>query len=563
MSKALILGEDTRSFLTVVRSLGRQGVKVHVGWCTTGAPELRSRYITKIHRLPLYHPRDNSWKQALLDLMKEEKFDLTLATNDRTILPLQKHRDELNQHGRFYLLDVRAFEIGFNKEKANELARSLEIPLPKECKISSLDKGLALADEFGLPLVLKPTSSFTLRRLEEKRFVRKAYSHQELQIYLNEMLKDGEVTVQENVLGKGIGIELLADQGEILVAFQHERVHEPLLGGGSSYRKSVPLHQGMLDASKTLVKAMNYTGVAMIEYKHNLATGRWVFIEINARFWGSLPLPVAAGVDFPWYLFQLLVEGKRTFPQNYRINIYCRNLLNDLRWQWQNFKADKSDPTLATLPLWKVALEIRHLLMLRERSDTFVLDDPLPGIMELIELRKLAAEGIRLLHLHLFRIPGIRRFYVSKIIERVKKAKILLFVCKGNICRSPFAHYYAEKLFASSKTIISAGTYQYDNRPSVPEAIEAAKRLGIDLSTHRSKRLDASLVSNADLIFTFDENNRLEVLHEFPTARSKIVRLGLLLDNESPVIADPFGGSVEMYLKTYRMIQQAMERLIS
>jgi len=563
LSKALILGEDTRSFLTVVRSLGRQGVKVHVGWCTTGAPELRSRYITKIHCLPLYHPRDNSWKQALLDLMKEEKFDLTLATNDRTILPLQKHRDELNQHGRFYLLDVRAFEIGFNKEKANELARSLEIPLPKECKISSLDKGLALADEFGLPLVLKPTSSFTLRRLEEKRFVRKAYSHQELQIYLNEMLKDGEVTVQENVLGKGIGIELLADQGEILVAFQHERVHEPLLGGGSSYRKSVPLHQGMLDASKTLVKAMNYTGVAMIEYKHNLATGRWVFIEINARFWGSLPLPVAAGVDFPWYLFQLLVEGKRTFPQNYRINIYCRNLLNDLRWQWQNFKADKSDPTLATLPLWKVALEIRHLLMLRERSDTFVLDDPLPGIMELIELRKLAAEGIRLLHLHLFRIPGIRRFYVSKIIERVKKAKILLFVCKGNICRSPFAHYYAEKLFASSKTIISAGTYQYDNRPSVPEAIEAAKRLGIDLSTHRSKRLDASLVSNADLIFTFDENNRLEVLHEFPTARSKIVRLGLLLDNESPVIADPFGGSVEMYLKTYRMIQQAMERLIS
>ena len=47
----------------------------------------------------------------------------------------------------------------------------------------------------------------------------------------------------------------------------------------------------------SFLKELNYSGVAMIEYKLNPETGDWVFIEINARFWGSLPLAVAAGAD--------------------------------------------------------------------------------------------------------------------------------------------------------------------------------------------------------------------------------------------------------------------------
>ncbi|MFB3041919.1 MAG: ATP-grasp domain-containing protein, partial [Candidatus Poribacteria bacterium] len=133
------------------------------------------------------------------------------------------------------------------------------------------------------------------------------------------LLEQGDVSVQENFIGMGVGVELLAAQGESLFAFQHVRVHEPIMGGGSSYRKSVALDSELLEASTKLLKALNYTGVAMVEFKVNFKTGAWVFIEINARFWGSLPLAVAAGADFPYYLYQLLVMGKRKFPQCYKI----------------------------------------------------------------------------------------------------------------------------------------------------------------------------------------------------------------------------------------------------
>ena len=62
-----------------------------------------------------------------------------------------------------------------------------------------------------------------------------------------------DFAAQENFVGIGVGVELLALQGEILTAFQHERVHEAPTGGISGYRKSVPLDPELLDAARLLV----------------------------------------------------------------------------------------------------------------------------------------------------------------------------------------------------------------------------------------------------------------------------------------------------------------------
>ena len=52
--RVLVLGSDTRSFLAVVRSLGRAGIEVHVAWCPADAPALGSRYVHTVHSLPPY-----------------------------------------------------------------------------------------------------------------------------------------------------------------------------------------------------------------------------------------------------------------------------------------------------------------------------------------------------------------------------------------------------------------------------------------------------------------------------------------------------------------------------
>ncbi|MGD8698400.1 MAG: ATP-grasp domain-containing protein [Gemmatimonadales bacterium] len=386
--KVLALGREPRSLLAVVRSLGRQGVDVDVGWSPESSPAVRSRYVRRVHDIPPFSQGDTRWKEALLGLFESERYDLVIPCDDSAILPLQRHRGELESAARIYLLSDRAFEVTSSKLATSALARDLGIPVPREEVVEGTVAASAIAAEFGLPVVLKPHVSVGCDDVTSKRFVRKVYDAARLQAELDELLSHGPVQVQQNVLGIGVGVEVMAERGELLVAFQHERVHEPLLGGGSSYRRSAELSPELTAATAALLKALDYTGVAMVEFKVERGTGRWVLVEINGRFWGSLPLAVAAGVDFPYYLYQLLIERRRSFPAGYRVGLYARNWSRDAVWFLQNLRADRSDPTLMTVPLTRVLLELKHLLTLRERSDTFTLDDPLPGLAEIFSLLK-------------------------------------------------------------------------------------------------------------------------------------------------------------------------------
>ena len=270
----------------------------------------------------------------------------------------------------------------FDKVKSGELAERLGLRVPKTRLVAEAADLEGLEQEFAYPIVLKPISSYDPRAPLTRRNVVKAYDRDALLREGRKMLAEGAVAAQENFVGRGVGVELLVDRGEVLLAFQHERVHEPLRGGASSYRKSVPLDPQLLDAAKKYVAAIKYRGVIMIEFLVNRAGTDWRFVEANGRFWGSLPLAIAAGADFPYFLYQYCVHGTRQFPQHYRTNLYCRNLVPDALWFVQNLRADRRDPTLATMSPGRVLLEVRHVLAGRERFDTLTLDDPLPGIAE-------------------------------------------------------------------------------------------------------------------------------------------------------------------------------------
>jgi predicted ATP-grasp superfamily ATP-dependent carboligase len=256
--------------------------------------------------------------------------------------------------------------------------------VPRERVVERLEKIEQVRAELTLPVVLKPQWSYDRASVGPRRYVRFADSWEELEQTLKEMLSVGPVAVQEFFRGRGAGVELLLADGEPLLEFQHLRLHEPARGGAGPYRQSMPLTPELRDAAVALLRPLRYTGVAMAEFKVNLDTGDWMFIEVNGRFWGSLPLAVAAGADFPLALFQLLVEGRRDFPRRYRVGLRCRNWRGDRWWLTANLHARRTDPSLPTVPLWKVGLEaLTSVVTLRERSDTFALDDPGPAVAEL------------------------------------------------------------------------------------------------------------------------------------------------------------------------------------
>jgi protein-tyrosine-phosphatase/predicted ATP-grasp superfamily ATP-dependent carboligase len=551
--RVLILGDDTRAFLTVARSLGRRGLETHAAWCPLDSPALRSRHIHRTHRLPEYSPANRRWLDALIGLLRETAFDLVIPCHDSGLLPLQRHRAELEPLARIALIGDEAFEVFFSKRKTYELGRELAIPLPRQTVARSLAELEAAAEEFGYPLVLKPQASAAIDNPWSRLSVKKARDRAALRRMAESMRVEEGVLAQENFRGRGTGVEVLCRHGEVLTAFQHLRVHEPLDGGGSSYRKSVPLDPGMLEATRKLMRATRYTGVAMAEYKVDPQSGKWILIEVNPRFWGSLPLTVAAGLDFPSYLYDLLAGRDGPFPQEYRAGLYARNWLNDLYWMRANLEADRRDPDLMTLPMGKVAAEIVNVVTLRERSDTITLDDPMPGLAELAEFGAERWRG------WLERTAWHRRRLERRAVEALQRSRRVLFLCYGNICRSPFAEH-ALRALGTGRESASTGYHPADGRRSPAAAIEAASTLGIDMSGHRSRIWTPEAIAAADIILIFDRKHRARLAAVYPEALAKTHYLGALDAGGALEIEDPWGENVERFQATYSRILELLKR---
>ncbi len=392
----LVLGDDTRMVLAIARSLGRRGLRVDVGWCPDDNPALWSRYVARTHDLPLYERGDNAWKLALCRLLESEAFDLVVPATEAAAYVLQKHRDQLAGEDRIYLLSDQAFRVVSDKLSTYRLAESLGIPYPNTRLLESDTVPEEMLRGLSFPVIAKPSSSVRNSDQMGKHFVAKVHTTEELQAYVQFLSRRGaEVLLQEHVEGTGVGVEVLADRGQVLLAFQHERLHETT-GHGGTYRKSTGVRPDLLAAVAKLMEALSYTGVAMVEFRVQRDTGAWRLLEINGRFWGSLPLAVAAGADFPYYLYQLLVEGRRRFPQQFRTGVRSRSLSYDLRWFWRWLRGKGRDSrtekksslgwTVNKASRLQVARELIRALTLRDHVDTFAWDDPRPMLREILQL---------------------------------------------------------------------------------------------------------------------------------------------------------------------------------
>jgi len=553
--KVLVLGKGVRAFLAVIRSLGRRGLRVHTAWCPPGDPALASRYISCRHDLPRCSQGADAWLEPLAALLDQQRFDLVIPCNDEVVIPLQKHRATLERHARLALARDEAYKTVMDKSHTTSLARSLGVPVPREILLYDLSIGIGqLAASWGWPLVLKPRSSFSMINPVNKRLVQVVSSADQAVRLGSKMMGAEGIIIQEHISGVGVGVEVLADRGEILYAFQHERVHEPLSGGGSSYRVSVPLNPELLEATSALIRALQYTGVAMAEYRVQADRRKWVLLEINGRFWGSLPLAVAAGADFPWFLYQLLTAQKRSFAPGYRVGIYCRNLMNDLLWLRSNRYQEGKLAMVQPKPWGDVLREAGHVLALRERYDSLVLDDIRPAWVELMH------RGARLrVHfcIRFFWRWPLRSLRAKLFRRRAARARHIHVVCKGNICRSPFLRAALAARAPMGVVVSASGYYPELGRCSPAEAIRAASMLGVDLSAHRSRLLSPTEIESADVIFVFDKDNLLTLRSSCPAVRRRVILVGQLFTQGPLEVADPFGGTEADFLRTYKHLALA------
>lgn len=147
----------------------------------------------------------------------------------------------------------------------------------------------------------------------------------------------------------------------------------------------------------------------------------------------------------------------------------------------------------------------------------------------------------------------------------------VLFVCSGNICRSPMAAEYFRQRAAHSGlshvVVDSAGTLNIEGAPAAPDSIAVMREIGVDLSVHRSKGVSASLLGTSDLVVVMSRGHLEQLAERFPEegGRRMLFRAferGTSPDPNAGEVPDPIGRPLKEFRRLVPLITTCADHLI-
>jgi len=393
---ALVTDAGRGSAIAIIRSLGRRGWRVIAADANPRSLGFHSRYAAQTLVYPAPEDAPREMVAALKAAAKPERVDLIIPVTDAVLLPLSEARAEFDGLCAIAMPTPEQLAVVTNKLKTIELAQELGVPVPLTRVVETAEEALALPIT-DWPVVLKPQSSRLYDEDSVEHFeVCYAHTRDELAKKVAQFEGRCAVLLQSYYAGEGHGVELLLHEGRPLAAFQHKRLHEvPITGGASSFRQSVALDPALYEHSARLMGALNWTGLAMVEFKVGAQGGK--LMEINGRIWGSLPLAVFSGMDFPARLAALYVDGPPSTANGpdtcYKVGVKARNVERDIVWIASVLLGRRKSGSLPVPGRADALSGLAGLLNPLTRSDLLAWDDPLPGLAEpLTIVRKQASK---------------------------------------------------------------------------------------------------------------------------------------------------------------------------
>lgn len=334
MARVLVTDSDNRSALAAVRSLGRRGHTVFSAGARFPSLAGVSRYSAGFTLYPDPSRNPEAFVEAIARIAAERQADVLLPMTEITTLLTTQHSSRLP------LSVAVPFPAYANVRRANDkaevlsLAADLGVPTPNTVVVNTPEDVMPAAEALPWPIVIKPSRSRVWdghRWLSEP--VKYAHSAQQLAELVKRVPRElFPLLLQERIEGPGIGLFACRGRDRLIATFAHRRIREkPPSGGVSVLSESTPVDPLALDYGERLLRALDWQGVAMVEFKRDLRDGSLKLMEINGRFWGSLQLAVDAGVDFPSMAVALAL-GER-FPDEqpgYRAGVRCRWLWGDV-----------------------------------------------------------------------------------------------------------------------------------------------------------------------------------------------------------------------------------------
>lgn len=366
LDRVLVTDGEKRISLSLIRSLGKRGIKVDVGSESFYSIGFTSRYCYKrsLYKSPKKNPE--AFFNYLLKKVKKNKYKCIFPVRENTAKVISKYKNELSKYTKVPVPDYPSFQRAFNKEEVLKIAIKKGISCPKSYFENDVD---TIADQIKFPVILKSKSRHGSK-------VSICQSKNELKIMSKLFYENiGPFFIQEFIPNGGeLGVYTLFNSESKPYALSvHQRIRTVhTYGGVSTFRKTIR-NDHIVKIAFDLLKAINWVGPAMVEFRVDSRDNTPKFIEINPRWWGSLPLSIFSGPDFPYLLYKNEVDGKIKPNLNYKIGVNCRCFYGDIIWYMNSKNKLKN---------------LNELFDFSTNFDIISLKDPLPAFFAPITISR-------------------------------------------------------------------------------------------------------------------------------------------------------------------------------
>jgi predicted ATP-grasp superfamily ATP-dependent carboligase len=315
---------DDRIALCAIRALAAGGVEVSVGGDRFAGRAFFSKHIQNRFRYP--HPTKDprGFQDALIRHVTEEGFDAVLPVSDYVVGALSEVQDQLESAVKLALPSCKAQTLFRDKLETIRLAGDLGISTPKTVCCEAVQDLPLLLESREFPLIIKPrkgTGGIGLFRLDTPVDLPK-------QLFTASIPSDTvfdahHLLVQEFIPGKVHDVCVLFNRGEPRAVLTQKRLTMyPAKGGVGIYNVTTD-EADIKEQAIALLKAAEWHGPAQVEFKRK-ADGSPCLMEVNGRFWGTLDLAVAAGVNFPLLTCRMAVDGDVKPVSSYEVGLGFR-----------------------------------------------------------------------------------------------------------------------------------------------------------------------------------------------------------------------------------------------
>jgi D-aspartate ligase len=374
---AVVVGGDHPG-LAIARSLGRHKIPVYI--VDDQHPiSAYSRYATRVVRVKNLRDPQKTVESVLEVGHRFNLRDWVLfPTRDETVMAFALYRDQLAEFFRVTTPPWATTRQAWDKANTYKLAEQLGIPAPRTWTVQS---ALELPSLYPyLPLAIKPAvkehffyaTGAKAWRAETPKKLHELFEAAAQKIKLSEIL------IQEIIPGDGdrqvsYGVFFRDGRAHSSLVARRLRQHPHEFGRAATYVETAEIPE-IEELSQRFLRAIDFYGLAEVEFKQDPRDGRYKILDVNARAWGFHSLGQAAGVDFPYLLFADQM-GYPTEPCRAKAGVGWLRLLTDA-------PTALTDMLGGHLSLGTYLQSVRRT----KTESVFSWDDPLPLLAEFLLL---------------------------------------------------------------------------------------------------------------------------------------------------------------------------------